>query len=128
MEIRGISKRDLIPRSTLLANQTALASSRRSASNARVELANTETSRSEMMNTLREKDEARRLGIADAERELRTLQKQYDEAIDIRSPFDGRIIEIATDIGDVVRRGESVLALENTHEALQCLYHPGGRG
>ncbi len=126
---RDLQKRGLIPRSTLLANQTALASSQQSASNARVELANTETSRSEMMNTLREKDEARRLGIADAERELRTLQKQYDEAINIRSPFDGRIIEIQTDIGDVVRRGESVLALENTHEALQCLlFIPAGEG
>ena len=126
---RDLQKRGLIPRSTLLSNQTALASSQQSASNARVELANTETSRSEILNNLREKDEARRLGIADAGRELRTLQKQYDEAINIRSPFDGQIIEIQADIGNVVRRGESVLSLENTHEVLQCLlFIPAGEG
>jgi HlyD family secretion protein len=126
---RSLQKRGLIPRSTLLATQTSLASGRQSASTARVELANTETRRSETANALREKDEMRRLGIADTARELRTLEKQYDEAINVRSPFDGRIIEVQSDVGDVVNRGKSVVALENTHESLTALlFIPAGEG
>ncbi len=126
---RNLQRRGLIPRSTLLATQNALASARQSASTSRVELANTETRRSETANALREKDEMRRMSIADAARELRTLDKQYDEAINVRSPFEGRIIEVQSDVGDVVNRGKSVLALENTREALQALlFIPAGEG
>ena len=124
-----LQKRGLIPRSTLLATQTSLASARQSASNMGVEMANTETKLSETANAMREKDEGRRMKIADTARELREVEKQFDEAVNVRSPFDGRIIEIQSEVGDVVSKGKSVLALENIKESLHTLlFIPAGEG
>lgn len=124
-----LQKRGLIPRSTLLATQTSLASARQSASNMGVEMANTETKLSETANAMREKDEGRRMKIADTSRELREVEKQFDEAVNVRSPFDGRIIEIQSEVGDVVSKGKSVLALENVKEALHTLlFIPAAEG
>lgn len=125
----GLQKRGLIPRSTLLSTQTALATARQSASNSRVEMANNEARRSETTNSLREKAESRRMRIADNTRELREVERQLEEAVNVRSPFNGRAVEVQSDIGGIVNRGESVVALENISEAMQVLlFIPAGDG
>ena len=125
----GLQKRGLIPRSTLLATQTSLATARQSASNSRVELANNEARRSETANEQREKAEIRRMRIADTTRELREDERQLEEAVNVRSPFDGRVVEVQSDIGGIVNRGQSVVALENITEAMQVLlFIPAGDG
>jgi HlyD family secretion protein len=124
-----LQKRGLIPRSTLLATQTSLASARQSESNVEVEMANTETKLAESANAMREKDESRRMRVADAERELRQIEKQFDEAVNVRSPFEGRVVEVQSEEGDVVGRGKSVVALENLKESLHALlFIPAAEG
>jgi HlyD family secretion protein len=126
---QDLQKRGLIPKSTLLNTKTSMASAKQSASNARVELANNASRRAEFVSAQREKAAARRLQIASAEYEKREVEKQHETATEVRSPYDGRILDVVASEGNVVHRNQPVMMMEIFDKPLEVvLFIPAADG
>jgi NHLM bacteriocin system secretion protein len=54
--------------------------------------------------------------IAEAERNLQFLTERHDTQRNIKSPYDGEVVEVLTDAGIVVSSGTPLFKLKNGHE------------
>jgi NHLM bacteriocin system secretion protein len=52
--------------------------------------------------------------IAEAERNLQFLEERYNNQTNIRSPYDGEVVEVLTDAGIVLGLGSPLFKLKNT--------------
>lgn len=52
--------------------------------------------------------------IAEAERNLQSLNERYDNQRNVKSPYDGEVVEVLTDAGIVVSAGSPLFKLKNT--------------
>lgn len=70
--------------------------------------------------------------IADQQRQLAGLQRQYREGVEVVAPYTGRILEIMAERGDIVASGQPILSLDLTGRQVQdliaVLYVPSGSG
>lgn len=80
-------------------------------------------------------DESRRSGelkIAQAESQVSQIERQLNAQSQITSPYTGRILEVMTEPGQIVQRGEPVLSLDLAGNAIQdlvaVLYVPSVHG
>ena len=53
--------------------------------------------------------------VSEAQRQLQQLQEQYDNKTFIKSPYDGEIVEVLTDIGIMVGAGTPLFKLKNVN-------------
>lgn len=124
-----LQKRGLIPKATLLNTQTALASAKQSASNARVDLATNTSRRSELISSQREKSALRRIQITAAQHEYDEIKKLYDESTEVRSPYHGRILDVVVEEGNFLNRNDPVMTLEVFDQPLVVIiFIPAGDG
>jgi HlyD family secretion protein len=63
---------------------------------------------------------------ADARRQIETLESQLETAGVVRSPYEGRVVELLTDEGALVVRGQSLVTVERTDAPLRGLVFVGG--
>ena len=71
--------------------------------------------------------------IAEAERNLKFLAEKYDNQRNVKSPYDGEVVEVLTDAGIVVSAGSPLFKLKNTRNTKQSqlrgiLYIPSKDG
>ncbi|CAD0006873.1 NHLP bacteriocin system secretion protein [Flavobacterium salmonis] len=71
--------------------------------------------------------------IAEAERNLQFLTERYDIQRNIKSPYDGEVVEVLTDAGVVVGAGTPLFKLKNLHKTAESklkgvLYIPSQDG
>ena len=65
-------------------------------------------------NRLREVINTGELKIAQAERQVEQMQRELNTKSQITSQYSGRILEIMTELGQIVQRGEPILSLDMT--------------
>ena len=119
----------LIPRSTFLSTQAALANARQNAANARVELAGNTARRSETVAAHRERGEQRLSRAAEVRRELVEIEARHLRSTRLRSPFAGRVVQVEAGVGDLVTVGLPVVTLENADLPLEVvLFIPAAEG
>jgi HlyD family secretion protein len=69
------------------------------------------------------------LRIADQKRKLQLLENQLDLSSRVVSPYEGRILEVKIDEGNLVNVGTSIVSLEMSEGKLQALlYLPAAEG
>lgn len=69
------------------------------------------------------------LRIADQKRKLQLLENQLDHVSSVLSPYEGRILEVKKDVGNLVNVGTSIVSLEMSEGKLQALlYLPAAEG
>jgi len=101
----------LLTKSALMATQQQLTATEQS-------IAQGEMSSSGRMNRV---DELRR--------QLRELDNQLTSSSEVRSPYTGRVLEVAAAPGDLVSAGQRLVTLEATNEPIKAvIYIPAGEG
>jgi NHLM bacteriocin system secretion protein len=63
---------------------------------------------------IQQKVTLQRQRIAEAERNLQSLTERYDNQRNVKSPYDGEVVEVLTDAGIVVSAGSPLFKLKNT--------------
>jgi NHLM bacteriocin system secretion protein len=82
---------------------------------------------------IQQKVTLQRQRIAEAERNLQFLTEKYDNQRNVKSPYDGEVVEVLTDAGIVVSAGSPLFKLKNTLNTKQSqlrgiLYIPSKDG
>jgi len=82
---------------------------------------------------IQQKVTLQRQRIAEAERNLQSLTEKYDNQRNVKSPYDGEVVEVLTDAGIVVSAGSPLFKLKNTINTKQSqlrgiLYIPSKDG
>lgn len=96
------------------------------------ELSQIELRRTTIGNQVDERIRAGELKIEQGEAEVAQLERDFTTSTQVVSPYGGRILEIMTEPGKIVNRGEPVLSLDLTGRAIQdlvaILYVPSVHG
>lgn len=116
-------KRGLLTRNTVLATRSQVSSSEQAISRAQVRLAEIATQRTSLARNLTERAGARRAALDDARRQILELEGQREGSTIIRSPYAGRVLEIASNTGDVVSPGRQVLTVEDEGRPLEAVIY-----
>jgi NHLM bacteriocin system secretion protein len=82
---------------------------------------------------IQQKVTLQRQRIAESERNLKFLTEKYDNQRNVKSPYDGEVVEVLTDAGIVVSAGSPLFKLKNTLNTKQSqlrgiLYIPSKDG
>ena len=95
----------------------------------KLELDGLELKRLEADQQLEQQLEQRRTSLRDLDLELRETQAALEESARVLSPYDGRVLELMVDRGDVVNPGTAILSLEiASEELIAVLFVPGALG
>lgn len=122
-------KRGLLTRNTVLGTRSQIASSEQAIGRASVRLAEIATQRTTLARNADERRDARRVSLDDAQRQISELESQREGSTLIRSPYAGRVLEIASNTGDVVSPGRQVLTIEDEGRPLEAvIYVPALEG
>jgi HlyD family secretion protein len=90
------------------------------------EISGSELSRSMQMDQQRQ---GRQQRIDDSERALRLLRQQLELTSRVRSPYAGRVLEVAIDEGESIPTGKKVLSVEKVNVDLEAVvYVPAADG
>jgi HlyD family secretion protein len=82
-----------------------------------------------MRNKNQQQVSASELRISDQKRKVQILENQLDLSSRVVSPYDGRILEVKIDEGNLVNVGTSIVSLEMSEGKLQALlYLPAAEG
>lgn len=119
----------LVTKQTVLTTEQLLNASRDRLAQTRLDLSGLELKRLESAQQLDQQIEARRAGQRDLELKLRELEANLQESVAVISPYDGRVLELMADRGDLVNPGTAVLSMEVISEELMAvLYVPASAG
>lgn len=118
---RGLLDEGLVTRQTLLATEQEVNGKRDELAAARLELDGLELDRLEQDQSLDQQLETRRAEIRERLLEIGELEARLEENARIVSPYDGRVLEIVVDRGDVVASGSPVLTMEVIAEELMAV-------
>lgn len=118
---RGLLDEGLVTRQTLLATEQEVNGKRDELAAAHLELDGLELDRLEQDQSLDQQLETRRAEIRDRLLEIGELEARLEENARIVSPYDGRVLEIVVDRGDVVASGSPVLTMEVIAEELMAV-------
>ncbi|MCA1581798.1 MAG: NHLP bacteriocin system secretion protein [Acidobacteria bacterium] len=67
--------------------------------------------------------------VEDLKRQLKELEEQLASSTDIRSPYDGRVLEVTSSGGNMISPGTRLLTLEPLNAPLETvIYIPAGEG
>ena len=111
----------LVTRQTLLATRQELESAQEAVRAARGQI--TQLSADQLSLTQRKEAEALagRVKVEEAEREVRRLEDELERTSSVVTPYTGRIVEIMTEQGHVVNRGEPVARIDPVGRAVKSL-------
>jgi HlyD family secretion protein len=72
---------------------------------------------------------ADRMRLAEVQRQIKLLEEKLSESAAVSSPHDGRVVELRTTVGDMVRSGMPIVSLERTGDgaALEALLYVDSR-
>lgn len=125
----NLVKRGLLTRNTVLQTRSQIAASEQAVSRADVRIAEIATQRTSLARNAAERADARRVALDDVKRAISEIESQREGTTLIRSPYAGRVLEIASNNGDVVTPGKQVLTLENESRPLEAvIYVPAQEG
>ena len=115
--------RGLLTRNTVLATRSQVSSSEQAISRAQVRLAEIASQRTSLARNVTERTGARRTALDDARRQILESEGQREGSTIIRSPYAGRVLEIASNTGDVVSPGRQVLTIEDEGRPLEAVIY-----
>lgn len=116
-------RQGLITRSALLATRAAGAQAEQSRAAAEVRLAQIASERTALERSARQSGGSRLAELDEARRQLAALQARRDATSQITSPYDGRVLEVSVDPGNLVAPGMQVLTLENEARPLEAVFY-----
>ena len=116
-----LAEKGLVTRSSLLALQQQYESLNQQIRTSESQLAQLEVERLAVNNKAEETIRAGRLKVQEMTEEEDQLERQYSTASEVVSPYTGRILEVMTEQGKIVGRGEAILSLDRTGEDVQDL-------
>ncbi len=126
---KGLLNDGLITRQTLLGTEQEANATRDELAAARLQMDGLELERLEQDQLLEQQLETRRSAIRDRLLQIGELEAQLQENARVVSPYDGRVLEIVVDSGDVVASGSPVLTMEVvTEELMAVLFVPADLG
>lgn len=126
---RGLLAEGLVTRQTLLNTEQEVNTTRDALAAARLDLNGLDLTRLEAEQVIDRQLEDRRTLLRDLGLELRDLEAQLAENAHVVSPYEGRVLELAVDRGDVVTPGSAILTLELLSEELMAvLFVPAADG
>lgn len=122
----------LITRSTLLTTQQQFYQARERVRASRNELTQLDVRQLEIRNRSDEATRSGELRIQQAQAQVDQLAREFGSATQVLSPYTGRILEIMTEPGKILGRGEPVLSLDLTgqaiHDLVAVVYVPAMHG
>lgn len=111
----------LLARPTLLESRQARDRTKEKLSASQGRLKQIAVEESEVQNTLEETLREGKLRIAEAEARLEQLEENLRSSSQVVSPYTGRVLEVMTEKGKLLDRGEPVLSLDLTGDTIQDL-------
>lgn len=119
----------LVTKQTVLTTEQLLNASRDRLAQTRLDLSGLDLKRLESGQQLDQQIEARRASQRDLDLKLRELEASLQESVAVISPYDGRVLELMADRGDLVNPGTAVLSMEVVSEELMAvLFVPASVG
>jgi len=109
-------KKGLITRSQVMNTQQQIEGSKNSIENLKAQLVQTSSQRLNLGFDLKQKINIQKQRIAETERRLEHLKERYDIQTNIRSPYDGQVVEVLTDAGIMVSQGSPLFKLKNLNQ------------
>ena len=119
-------QRGLLTKGTVLGTRSQISGTEQSISRAQVRIAEIATQRSSLARNLNERADARATALDDIRRQISEIEGQREGSTLIRSPYAGRVLEIASNNGDVVSPGRQVLTIENEARPLEAVIYVSG--
>lgn len=129
---KSLVEQGLITRQTLIASQLELSSSELEVETANTQLKQLDVTRLE--GKKQSENEVTLLGnqLDEAKRNLELMQREAKSAIQIVSPYSGRVVELKASEGQLVERGSSLLSVQavaaNANEIEAYIYLPAADG
>lgn len=111
----------LMARSSLLATQEKLDRTREQLRSRQRRLLEIRTKMSQVEDQLRKAEHDARSKIERARREVEWRREALTEASRVVSPYSGRILEVFSEMGGLVRKGEVVVSLDRTGKSVEDL-------
>ena len=111
----------LLARPTLLESRQARDRTKEARNSSQSRLQQIAVEKSEAQNQLAETLRQGELKIANAEAKLKQLQENLRASSQVVSPYTGRVLEVMTEKGKLLNRGEPVLSLDLTGQTVQNL-------
>lgn len=119
----------LITRQTLLSTQQSINAKEAERAQKRLELGNLPLRRLEGDQQIEQQIVAREAAVRSARQTWSELVAKLGESAEVRSPHDGRVVEVLADRGAVVNPGTAILSIERLSEDLTAiLFVPAGTG
>ncbi len=119
----------LVTKQTVLATEQLLNASRDRLAQTRLDLSGLDLKRLEAGQQLDLQVEAQRAAQRDLDLKLRELEASLQESVAVISPYDGRVLELMADRGDLVNPGTAILSMELISEELMAvLFVPASAG
>jgi HlyD family secretion protein len=111
----------LMARSSLLATREKLDRTREQLRSRQRRLLEIRTKTSQVEDDLRRAEHEARSEIERARREVEWRRESLSEASRVVSPYSGRILEVFSEMGGLVRKGEAVVSLDRTGKSVEDL-------
>ena len=119
----------LVTKQTVLTTEQLLNASRDRLAQTRLDLSGIDLKRLESGQQLEQQIQARRAEQRDLDLKLRELEASLQESVAMISPYDGRVLELMADRGDLVTPGAAILSMELISEELMAaLFVPASAG
>lgn len=119
----------LVTKQTVLTTEQLLNASRDRLAQTRLDLSGLDLKRLESGQQLDQQIETQRAAQRDLDLKLRELEASLQESVAVISPYDGRVLELMADRGDLVNPGTAILSMELTSEELMAvLFVPASAG
>lgn len=119
----------LVTKQTVLLTEQQLNANRDRLAQTRLELSGLDLKQLEAGQQLEQQIEARRAARRDLDLKLRELEANLVESNAVVSPYEGRVLELMADRGDLVSPGTAILSMEVVSEELMAvLFVPASSG
>lgn len=119
----------LVTKQTVLLTEQQLNANRDRLAQTRLELSGLDLKQLEAGQQLEQQIEVRRASRRDLDLKLRELEASLDESNVVISPYEGRVLELMADRGDLVSPGTAILSMEVVSEELMAvLFVPASSG
>ncbi|WP_281635185.1 NHLP bacteriocin system secretion protein [Flavobacterium marginilacus] len=126
-------EKSLITKSQVANTKQQIEASKNTIERLKGQIAETSRQQNDLIFDIQQKVTLQRQRIAEAERNLQFLTEKYDNQRNVKSPYDGEVVEVLTDAGIVVSAGSPLFKLKNTFNTKQSqlrgiLYIPSKDG
>ncbi len=116
-------KQGLITRSQVVNTEQQIENSRNSIETLKTQKVQTSSQKLNLDFDLEQKINIKKQRIAEAERRHEHLKQRYEIQTNIKSPYDGRVVELLTDAGIMVTQGSPLFKLKHQNHATRDKLH-----